>query len=1176
MSGTSTIVVATDYSGGVVFGGTTTTNINNITFRPTFAGGTPCATGACTYLLGVIPTVSGTFDINPNVSGMTVTVDVNNSTTSASFGASSNIKIEGTGGGLGIMTATGCTHGTMPDFSGSAASYLPPSGTSCYAKQIDVESGGTFNGGTTFFQVANILVGSGGQFNAGTSAYIYTDGSVLSNQINIQSGGTFNGGGSIIHITGAPTGTTNTFMNNAGSFTAGTSTFYINPVLGSATVNQYLNSGSWTGNNKFYNFYLQAYDTGMYLQLGADTEVGNTFAFLKFGTQFDTNNYNLTVGTLDLCHSAGVGIFKVTNTSGTKNITLTGTTASLVYDTASGNGALSFACTGALSAANFPTTTANFIVKSNASVSIFSIASISFANFTFSPTLSSSVVYTMGTSITLSGNITSSPASSTGSQTLALSGALTIPATKTFTVQSDSATSTSLLSNYSVGFINIISGTLLANNTAITITGALTTGSVGTVGALFTNTGTFTPGTSTVTFNGANTTGLLTSGTFVSGSTTNNFYNLTLNNAGATYTLGSAIEATGTTGVTVTLGILDTSTSQCAPSTSCNITTTFLRVDGTLTARAATIKLNGTGTPATLFTRNGTFTAGTSTVQVTTPSGVARFLSGANTTFHNITIGDTGVSATIVNAGNNFTIDTTGTFYVKNGVFNQDGATVITVGASSVLQMDNGTTYCLGGTSASTTANCASGATGTTALTWPAFGSYSLNAGSTIAYKTNATSQTVSASPAYGNLSLTPVIATSGKTYTLGGAMTINGNFTIQPTGAAFLLTVNAGGNITASGTTAIGGTTATGTLFLRPVSTTYNLTTNALTTTTGGTLDGGTGGTASVITVTTNVTNGGTITTGNSGITLGGNWTNTGTFTAGTSSVVTFNSGTTATVSGATTFVSLVIAPGVGVSKEVDFTAGQTFVVGAGGFTVTGHSGNLVKLFSTDHATPTQWKIQSNTANTVAYADVRDAGCGASMTAMITTSNTTNDGGNNAACWTFGVPYLNFSLSNNAVDFGNLPLGTVRYATSSAGGSGLDTVAQTINVSTSGTGGFNLYVQGSTPSNGVHAMHAIGCLNTTVFTTTEQFGLRLDTTGPGKVAGDSSLTASFPGQCDYGGSGAGFAYNGVSAPSLVGAYLGSSPATTVYNVHYLAYSVGSTSTGSYTTSLTYTVLGNF
>lgn len=91
----------------------------------------------------------------------------------------------------------------------------------------------------------------------------------------------------------------------------------------------------------------------------------------------------------------------------------------------------------------------------------------------------------------------------------------------------------------------------------------------------------------------------------------------------------------------------------------------------------------------------------------------------------------------------------------------------------------------------------------------------------------------------FNALSFTPTI-TGSVSYTLLGAETINGNFTINPTAASTqLLTVNAGGNITvASGyTLTLSGTTSgTSTLDLRPASTDYNLSTGFLNISTAGT----------------------------------------------------------------------------------------------------------------------------------------------------------------------------------------------------------------------------------------------------------------------------------------------------------------------------------------------------
>ncbi|MEI8129928.1 MAG: hypothetical protein WCG55_00280 [bacterium] len=1001
IAGTSTISVTSDYSGVTIFGGLAT-NFYNITLQPNFSAAT-CASGTCNYSVGVLPTVAaaGLFDVKPNGSGHTLTVDVNTIATNSTFGASATVKIEGTAGASGVLTGSGCvyTASTLPTFYGvittlngasglgtsflvnSSAGIVPgepiqidseemlvntvvgstlnvtrglngtsivshatsaiviepyqPMGTPCYTKTIDVESGGTFSGSSTFFEVSNILVGNGGQFNAGSSSFIYTDGLISSNQILISSGGTFNAGSSIINIGGdntlQSTGTTNTFITNNGTFTAGTSTVYFNMVNNGSAVNQIYNAGLWTGSNKFYNLALNTYVPGTNnYQLGADTEVANIVSYGRWGARLDTNNFNLTVGYVDFCHSLGLGAFIVTNASGTKSVTLNGASGTLFNNVNSGTGAFAKTCTGASA---MTTTTANFAVTSNASVTIFGVSAISFTNLTFAPpALLADATYTMGIVPTLSGSLTSNPLSPSGTPTLLLSGALTIPAAKTFTVSGDSHTSTKLLSNYSVGLVSIAStGILLANTTTLTITG--------TSGTLFANSGTFTPGTSTVTFGGASVSATLDSGNFaISGTSTNNFYNLTITGTG-TFTLGAPTEVTGTSGISLPANVtLDASSSACS-GLSCNITAATIFITSNagsiFNARNATIKLTGTGTPATLFTRGsaGVFTAGTSTVQVMTPSGVARFLSGAGTVFYNVTIGDAGVSATVVNAGDNFTIASGGTFYLKNGSFDLDGSTVavITASSSTTMRMDSGTLFCIGGTTgASALADCTGGVASTGALaSAPAFTTFTFASGSTIKYL-NAAAQTVFTAFPYVNLTVAPIVA-AATTYAMTAAsMTVNGNLTVNPTGSAFAFVWNMSGSIAI--TPQDGTTSAVNEMLIKKsgsvTSVTVNTNNNTITT---GTMD---------------IESGATLSAGSSNITVPGNWICNGTFTSGTSSVLLSNtittlpSSTLTTVGGINSAVlSFSVASGTGI------VAGETIQIDNEMMQVTAVSGTTVTV---------------------------------------------------------------------------------------------------------------------------------------------------------------------------------------------------------------------------------------
>jgi hypothetical protein len=353
------------------------------------------------------------------------------------------------------------------------------------------------------------------------------------------------------------------------------------------------------------------------------------------------------------------------------------------------------------------------------------------------------------------------------------------------------------------------------------------------------------------------------------------------------------VQAAGNTytGETVTIASSNTLT----VSTSESLTTEKMIISGTVTS-SGTATYTFTGTTGTLLTRTGTFTQSNSTVNITSASGTPTLLSAA-VTFHILTIN---AAATVINAGAVITIeDTSGSLlYIQTGVLNDDGLGISTsASTTNTLQIDSGGTLCLGGSSSNTSATCNTGTVSTTTRSMPAFSTYTLNASSTVIYLSDADT-TISSTPTYGNLKLQPKFVTTARTYTLNGAMTVNGNFDINPeeSGAGTpALTVNAGGTITVATTKTITLTrsnSSSSSLDLRPSSTDYDLSAGFLVVATSGTLDAGSA--SSAITL-----------TGTSG-TL---FTKAGTFTQGTSEVIiTSASGTPTLLSAATTFHKLTI----------------------------------------------------------------------------------------------------------------------------------------------------------------------------------------------------------------------------------------------------------------------------
>lgn len=731
---------------------------------------------------------------------------------------------------------------------------------------------------------------------------------------------------------------------------------------------------------------------------------------------------------------------------------------------------------------------------------------------------------TSGTLFTLNASGTFNISSGTPTVTLSGNGDATVNSgTPTFYDLTSSGTGTKTLGgDITVNHVLTISnGTFDGGSSTMTLAGT-----TGTPFPAPTGSGAWSAGTGTVTYNGNNSGG----NTTVLNTT---YYNLTLNNGSETYVLAgtTTVNAAGIT--TITAGTLDTTASNYALSTG------KLSIAGTFTANASVVTL--TAISGTLITRTGTFNANTSEVVVTGASGTPTLLSAA-TSFHKLTIN---TSATVVNAGAVITMlsaNAANKLYIQAGVLNDDGNTIVGT-ANGTLVVDGGAALCISGTAGGTSATCNSGATPTAASTFPTNytnGNITLAVTSTVYYLANGT-QTISATPTYGNLTLSPII-TSGRSYTFGGAVTINGNFTINPTASSTLaLTVNPAGDIsvgTTKTTTVTGTTSGTSTLDLRPSTTDYNLSTGNVTIGTLGTID---------------------CASAASTITVAGSWSNAGTFTAGSSTVL-FNGATTASIGGGpTTFYKLTITHTA--AKEVDFSTNALHIIHVTNlFSVTGSAGNLIKLYSSSSAT--KWHFHPTGTASVDYADVRDGGC-ESGAITISPTHSTNSG-NNESCWSFMTNSLSFSISDNTVGFGTLTTANARYATGDTNGSTSETEAHTLTVNASSAGGYVVTVLGATLTSGTFSINAIGGTNTASSAGTEQFGIRLNASG-------GTGTVSSP----YAASGFAYAGSATTASQIASATTGDG-VTTTYSVRYLTNIAPATEPGSYQANLTYVVTATY
>ncbi len=793
----------------------------------------------------------------------------------------------------------------------------------------------------------------------------------------------------------------------------------------------------------------------------------------------------------------------------------------------------------------------------------------------------------------------------------------------------------------------------------------------GTGGTVLTISGTLNDSTDTSTFafTGNNGSG----NTTIPASTA--YHNITVNNSSETYVLAGT--TTGDSGGTLTItdGTLSTTGSNYA--LTIGAISIANSASAILTANASVITLNATS--GTLFTRgsSGVFTQGTSEVVISPASGTGITLLSAATTFHKLTIN---TSASVINAGAVITMsnaNASNKLYVQAGVLNDGGNTIVGT-SNGTLEVAASAGLCISGTASGTSATCDSGATPTTASTFPTNytnGNITLSTTSTVYYLAD-DAQTISATPTYGILKLSPKI-TASRVYTMGGALTIDGNFQIVPSASsAYTLRVDMAGHITVASTkttTITSELSALSILDTRPSATDYNLTSGAIIIDSNGTLDAT--GAASVIQLTATsgdlFTNNATFTSGsstvkiavdaapsnlfagtftgasslynlefspvltgnytyaggaaitvsnnfsilptgirdlvyemggantvtgtlliqpgagfatvdtsngnnydlsvgnmdiesqgivlanNSAITVSTNWTNLGTFTAG-NSTVTFNTGNTATVSGPTTFYNLTITHTS--AKEVDFSDDVSHIIDVTNeFTVTGHALNLIKLYST--VSTSKWHFNPTGTATVDYADVMDGGCEGTAITINTTNS--NDSGNNESCWVFQSPSITFAISDNTVGFGTLSSSAFRCATGDGTGSASEVEAHNMTVNTNASSGYSLSVNGTTLTSGGNTIDAIGSTNTASSVGTEQFGLRMTATG-----GVGSVSSPY--------AASGFAFDTGSLPDEVASATSGNGVTTTYSVRYLGNISGATEPGSYTSTLTYIVTGNF
>lgn len=156
----------------------------------------------------------------------------------------------------------------------------------------------------------------------------------------------------------------------------------------------------------------------------------------------------------------------------------------------------------------------------------------------------------------------------------------------------------------------------------------------------------------------------------------------------------------------------------------------------------------------------------------------------------------------------------------------------------------------------------------------------------------------------------------------------------------------------------------------------------------------------------------------------------------------------------------------------------------------------------------------------------------------------------------------LTFTISDNSIGFGTLSSTAARYATGDTSGSGTETEAHNIIVGTNAANGYTMTLSGNTLTYGGATIDAIGTTNSASSTGTEQFGLRMTSSG-----GSGAVSAPY--------AASGFAYDTAAFPDQIASSSTASSDTT-YSVRYLANISSSTDAGAYTATLTYVATANF
>jgi hypothetical protein len=885
----------------------------------------------------------------------------------------------------------------------------------------------------------------------------------------------------------------------------------------------------------------------------------------------------------------------------------------------------------------FTPSTSTVLYNGDGSTTLTS-GTITFNNITLSPELSTGKTYTFGSgAITVNDDFVISPTSSfvnNNALTVDL-GAGGITVTDRIQIIPSSTAYAELQTNgYSVTSGSITTShdraTFTAEDATITLTGASSS-------PLTRSSGTFDEGTSTVIFNGVGTftlssgitefynlelsPTLTASRTYtISTSAVTVLNDLLCNPSGSGGTYELQVDMANTIDVNNVLTIKKNVSADCEwNTTGTNFALEAGKIDilsgGTLTANGSTITLTGSSTPFNLS--SGTFTAGSSTVVFNSNSAINPMTAGA-ITFNNVTVNPTITADRAYQFTSGSTITFTGDISVapsasgspRELTFNTGG--VFTGGSGSDIDVNpSGTATTVFNTNvsnyavtmrsitidASTTweAN-ASTVTLTGAVATPFADSGTHNAGSAT-YVYSGDTDVVIDADTYGNLTLSPTL-TANRRYTnqSGATTTVNTNLVLSPTaGSAFDLELNLDDAMVISGATTLDPASSATAVLDTDVTGNFNFTTGDLSITANSTVFCN----ASVIDINGDllIDTGATFTAPDSmSWNLAGDYTNSGVFTHTNSNLI-LDGASQQTISGGTTLSGMIDYPfydltitnssgsdpdsspsviflhgftveytfiAITPNVKIRFQEGETYTVSNNGIQIDGQAtGTRVALRSSTSGNP--WYFVVPAGNVVVYnVDAKDSDASGGQQIDASDSSNYDSTGNTNWYFTSFTPSLTFAISDNSIGFGNLSSGAARYATGDTLGSGSETVAHTFDVTTNAPSGYLVTVSGATLTDGAKSIDAIGGSSAASSAGSEQFGIRVTASGGSGTASSPYNHAS------------NYAYDGVSVPDEVASAATGDNTLTTYSVRYLGNISPTTEAGSYSSTLTYVVTGNF